>query len=296
MKSHRTPCFSVIPLVAFLTIAPLVSAAVIYETGFSAADGYTVGALPTGTAGWTISLGGTSTINTFFIAGPGTQNPKIPSGLSAHPASLSDGNLFWIGARTEGATSSNTNVATLAFTDAEHRVQETFSVSFDLYVGPQSGSAGASFNFGLGQGTSVPAKAPLIRLHGAGSSGGTTSLRIRDDGTDLTGQAILDQNAWYRFVLTVNPATGSSGTYGVAVYTLDAEGTITGTAFLTPETYDYSGVNGGFDSLRFSNVSNRSDYWIDNITISTIPEPRAATLLGGVIALLCMIVLKLRCR
>lgn len=272
-------------LLACLLSTSVLEAATVFSTDF---DDYTVGSLE-GHEGWTISNGSGGT-NQWFIAASGTVNPSAPASLGTHPVSSDGGNLFWIGSRSVYVSPSTTKTAYLAFTDETNRVGagESFSVSFDLYSGPQSGGTGTSFNFGLAQGTSVASTAPLIRLHGSGST--TAGLRIQGGATSV---ASLDVNVWYRFELTVVPSSSTAGTWGVSVYALDSTGSIISTVF-SESDYTYGGVNGGFDTFRFQTVSSRADYWIDNLTVSTIPEPGLTAALTGTIALLAAIRLRRR--
>ncbi|WP_043587627.1 hypothetical protein [Geminisphaera colitermitum] len=268
--------------------APVTKAAQVFGTDFSTADGYSSGALD-GQSGWSVTLGGSPTRNSFFIAESSTAVPQTPAGLAVHPASPSgSANLLWIGPRTANATSSYQNSAVLKFAESPNLLTETFSVSLDLYVGPQyNGDSGAVFNFGVAQ-SSTSSKAPLFRLHSGGSAGTNVSLRIRDDGTDLTGLASLAQEAWYRFELIVIPGTtAGSGTYGLSVSTLDSSGSVTNTVF-SGSGYAYSGVSNGFGAIRIGSVSQRSDFWIDSITVATtaVPEPAAVAAVFGTLILL----------
>ncbi|RRJ98967.1 hypothetical protein Ga0100231_000905 [Opitutaceae bacterium TAV4] len=264
-----------------------------YGTDFSE---YTAGESLAGSDGWTFN--NAEKKDQWFVVESGWQQTapdvglKNPTGLTAHPTSPGGGNLLWIAARSEFESSSTTKTATFAFTEATSRIQDPFSVSFDLFSGPQTNGSGVSFNFALTKsGLTIPGTAPLIRLHPNGS--GSLGLRIQGDTTSV---ATLSASAWYRFELTVAPTTSisSTGTWGISVYTIDSSGSITSTVF-SQSNYVYSGITGGgFDAMRFATVSPRADYWIDNITVSTIPEPQTVALLGGVIALLVVFGLRRR--
>jgi hypothetical protein len=276
---------------SLLTALPASSAkaASVFETGFSE---YTAGASLADSDGWTFTKADADKKDQWFVVESGWQQTepdvglKNPTALTAHPASPNGGNLFWIASRSEYESSSTTKTASFAFAEATSRIQEPFSVSFDLLPGPQGNGSGTSFNFALTRsGITTPGTAPLIRLHPNGS--GMVGLRIQGITTAEVSFAV---NAWYRFELTVVPSTitAGAGTWGLSVYTLDSSGSITSTLLSqSVSAYNYSGLTGGFDTLRFQTVSSRADYWIDSITINTIPEPPTmALLLSSVIALL----------
>jgi hypothetical protein len=259
--------------------ASLAHSAVIFQPNFDAPD-YAPGSLAD-QPGWSFANKGTFS---WYIAEPNSTSPKTPTALENHPASLSGRNLFWIAARTEGL-SSTTNTARLTFSSTP--ITESFSTSLDLFVGPQGGSAGSVFNFALSQGETVGSQPVRFWLHGGGSVGQDVRLRFSSGGTS---EVFLPEQNWYRITLDIEPTTATSGTWGLSVYALDPEGNITKTLYsISGKTY--SGIPaGGFDTLLFQTVSNRSDFWVDNILVQTasIPEPQTASILVGGAAMLAV--------
>ncbi len=275
MKTQNTLSLIAIALLA----ASSVSATTIFETDFSS---YSSGSLD-GKAGWSFTNAGA---HSWYIAEAGSTAPKKPSSLATHPDSLSGDNLFWIAARTENL-GSTTNTAKLAFSDTLH--EENLSLSFDIYVSPVASSSGSVFNFQLTDGNT---SGPRIYLHGLGNAGGV-GLRFTSGGTSV---AILSSEKWYRIQLDVTPTTSTAGTWAIAVHELNASGSIVGSAVYSEKDRDYTAT--GFKTLQFQTVSNRADFWIDKISISTptVPEPSTLAAILGASLLLVTIPLRLRRR
>lgn len=267
------PCLA---LALSLTL-PLAQSATVFETSFGSADGYSTGALTH--ANWSVNNAGD---NTQWIVQQDSANPSAPTSLGSgrHPAALSGTQLLWFSPNTTGVSANQT--ALLTFAPVSSRLQEPFIVSLDLFASPTGGS-GQSFTMHLARDNNATATtAPRISL--TSSSTSSMNLNVWDGGTSTSGGVSLPKDTWLRFELSVNASASSAGTYTVSVYQLDSSGSIVGTLY-SSTALAYT-LSSGFNSLRFLTNSSRTDYWIDSITVSTIPEPGVTGLLAGALALL----------
>lgn len=265
MNPLRTTVFA-------LAVPAVASAATIFHTDFS---NYTRGSLAE-QAGWTITNAGA---NTQWIVEAGGTSPSAPTSLTFghHPQSPSgSSNLLWISPNT--ATVSGNQQALLTFASDTNRLQEPFTLSFDVFASPTGGS-GQSMTINLGRANDITSTtAPQISF--SSTNVGSFSLNVRSEGTWNNGVVSLPKETWLRFELSVNASTAKAGTYTTSVYRLDGSGSVLETLYTGQWDYDLSQ---GFDAMRILTNSSRTDYWFDNITVTTsaIPEPQTASLLVG---------------
>lgn len=264
--------------------APLARSATVFQTSFESADGYPTDALSN--SNWTLTNAGN---NTQWIVQEDGTTPSAPTSLTSgkHPVSASGSQMLWFSPNTTNVSANQIAVLTFATT----KLQEPFTVSLDLYASP-TGGAGQSFTMHLARDDNSSATtAPRLSFTNVNTS--TMSLNVWDGGSSTTGVVTLPKDSWLRFEMSVNASTVSTGTYTVSVYQLDSSGSVTGTLY-TSDALAYT-LSSGFNSLRFLTNSSRTDYWIDNITVSTIPEPSTTTALAGAAALLATACLRRRC-
>lgn len=241
-------------------------ATVIYHADFGSDTGFSAGALD-GQGGWAVTLAADQP-NTYSIVSPGSGAPSSPGG----------GNLLWISPRTQSVSANQ--IALLSFTDPTTRLQEPFTLSFDIFASAHGG-AGQSMTLHLGRDGAVSSTtAPQFSFSSVNPD--TFNLNVRDNGTWTYGVVALDKNAWLRFEINVVASAGSgTGTYGITIYELNASGAIVSTVLnQASDTYGYT-LSNGFNTLRFLTNSSRTDYWLDNLSLATIPEPGSAALIGG---------------
>jgi|GEM_PF-3570922 hypothetical protein len=255
--------------------AALAHGAVIFKTDFSASDGYSLGALPGEHPDWTFSEGA----NTQWIVQADSTSPSAPSSLTSgrHPQSPSGGsNLLWISPRTSDVSAGQQ--ATLTFASDTNRLQEPFTLSFDVFASPTGGS-GQSMTINLSRANAITSTtAPQISFSSVNVD--TFNLNVRSAGEWNNGVVTLDKATWLRFELSVNASESKVGTYTTSVYRLDGSGSVVETLYTGQWDYDLSQ---GFDAMRILTNSSRTDYWFDNITVSTaaIPEPKTASIILG---------------
>ena len=238
-------------------------ATVTFEANF---DGYTVGAL-SGQPGWSINNGGA---DTQWIAEEDSANPSAPTSLPSgrQPLSPDGTQLLWLSPKTSGVSANQS--AFLAFVDAADRIKEPFKLSIDILASPTGGS-GPTFAFQLANNDN-PTANQVPRFTFTSVSTSSMDLNIYNFNSPVNSVVSLPKNSWLRFEVAVDASSSTSGTYTVSVYEIDSSGSITGSLY-TSEAFDYSLPTSGFNTLRLFTNSSRTDYWIGNITVATVPEP-----------------------
>ncbi|MCC5844340.1 MAG: PEP-CTERM sorting domain-containing protein [Verrucomicrobia bacterium] len=214
-------------------------------------EGNTIGSAP---AGWTIG-GTTASVETAGQSADGAAGDDRGVQLTPTGGSIGTANP-----RIERSFSQGTN-------------SEPLRIQFDfMYL--NSGISNPTIQLR----SSDPVQ-PGINLAMKHAQAGEDGARVNEGSGFVTLNTVIDPDIWYRYTITTNAAEASDNTFDLSIQSLSdssANYNFTGLGFHNNLT--------SFSSIRFvynsTSTTANDTFFIDNVSVSSIPEPSSLILMA----------------